>query len=167
MPEPEASHPYWPDALSKPTDSKSLKTWHWAVERLEKSHNYWIATSRPEGVPHLMVVWGVWWHDLFWFSTGARTRKAKNLAANPHCAIGTEAADEAVIVEGIAQQASDRAVRKELIEIYNRKYGGDLGPLLESSGSVIFRVVPQTVFAQDEHADNFAEAVTRWTFPKL
>jgi Pyridoxamine 5'-phosphate oxidase len=164
--EPQASHPHWPDALSKSASSDSLKSWSWAVERLEKSHNYWIATSRPDGQPHLMVVWGIWWQDSFWFSTGSRTRKARNLAANPRCAVGTEKADEAVILEGTAREISDRAVWKQLIEIYNRKYGGDLGPLLESSGSFVYRVVPQTVFGQDEHAENFADAVTRWTFPK-
>jgi hypothetical protein len=26
----------------------------------------------------------------------------------------------------------------------------------------VYRVNPQTVFGQDEHAPNFAEAVTRW-----
>jgi hypothetical protein len=166
MLEPEPSHPYWPDALDKPADSSSLKPWSWALERLEKSHNYWIATSRHDGQPHLMVVWGIWWQDAFWFSTGPRTRKAKNLAGNARCAIGTEKADEAVILEGTAQSVSDRTVWKQLIEIYNRKYGGDLGPLLESSGSFVFRVTPQTVFGQDEHAENFTEAVTRWTFTK-
>jgi Pyridoxamine 5'-phosphate oxidase len=160
----KASHTYWPDALGKPSDATALKPWSWAVERLEKSHNYWIATSRPNGQPHLMLVWGIWWQDAFWFSTGPRTRKARNLASNPRCSIGTEKADEAVIVEGMVQEVSDRAVWREVIEIYNRKYGGDLGPLLESSGSFIFRVTPQTVFAQDEHAENFTEAVTRWTF---
>lgn len=165
MPEPKASHPYWPDALGKTNSSDSLKPWTWAVERLESSHNYWIATSRPDGQPHLMVIWGIWWQDSFWFSTGLRTRKAKNLAANPRCSIGTEKADEAVILEGAAHPISDRTVWKQLIEIYNRKYGGDLGPLLESSGSGVYRVVPQTVFGQDENAANFTEAVTRWTFP--
>jgi len=164
--EPKSSHPYWPDALGKPTDTASLKPWSWAQERLEKSHNYWIATSRSDGQPHLMVVWGLWWQDSFWFSTGRRTRKAKNLGGNPRCVIGTEKADEAVILEGIAEAVPDRVVWKELIEVYNRKYGGDLGPLLESSGSLVFRVTPQTVFGQDEHAETFTEAVTRWTFAK-
>ena len=46
-----------------------------------------------------MIVWGIWWQDAFWFSTGPRTRKVKNIAASPHVVIGTEAADEAVILE--------------------------------------------------------------------
>jgi pyridoxine/pyridoxamine 5'-phosphate oxidase len=165
MTEPKATRPYWPDALASAKDATTgLKPWRWAIERLENSHNYWIATTRPGGRPHLMIIWGIWWQDAFWFSTGLRSRKAKNLAANAYCVIATEKADEAVILEGIAEQISDRALWKQLIEIYNRKYGEDLGSLLEKSNSSMFRVQPQVVFAQDEHAENFVEAVTRWTF---
>jgi Pyridoxamine 5'-phosphate oxidase len=164
MIEPKASRPFWPDALeSAPDSTTGLKPWRWAVERLEKSHNYWIATTRPDRGPHLMVVWGIWWQDAFWFSTGARTRKSKNIGANPRCVIGTEQADEAIILEGVAQPISDRAVWKQLVQIYNQKYGGDVGPLLETSGSYVFRVEPRVVFAQDEHAENFSQAMTRWT----
>jgi hypothetical protein len=165
MREPKASRPHWPDALeAQPDATTGLKPWSWAMERLEKSHNYWIATSRPDGTPHLMLVWGIWWQDAFWFSTGAQTRKSKNIAGNPRCVIGTDQADEAVIVEGVAHQVSDRSVWKELVQIYNRKYGGDVGPLLETSGSYVFRVEPRVAFGQDEHADNFAQAMTRWTW---
>jgi len=165
MLEPKAAHPYWPDALGKPGDTaSSLKPWSWALERLANSHNYWIATSRPDAGPHLMLVWGIWWQDAFWFSTGPRTRKAKNLASNPRCVISTEKADEAVILEGTVQEVTDRAVWTQLVEVYNRKYGGDIGPLLETSGGSIYRVAPQTAFGQDEHAENFADAVTRWSF---
>src|SRR5207248_2641543 len=84
MLEPKASRPHWPDALQNPPkDLSGLKPWHWAFERLEKSHNYWIATTRPDGRPHLMVLWGIWWRGAFWFSTGPRTRKARNSAAGP------------------------------------------------------------------------------------
>ena len=165
MTEPKRSRPHWPDAVQNPPDQTTgLKPWSWALERLENSHNYWIATSRPEGLPHLMLVWSIWWQDAFWFSTGPRTRKAKNIAAHPRCVIGTEKADEAVILEGTVEEIKDRAVWKQLVEIYNGKYCGDVGPLLESSGGSVFRVQPQVAFAQDEHAENFTESVTRWHF---
>ena len=167
MIEPKASHPYWPDALEESSlGTAALKTWSWALERLEKSHNYWIATTRPGGRPHLMLVWGIWWQDPFWFSTGPRTRKAKNIAADPHVVIGTEKADEAVILEGLAEEIKDHSFWKQLTLIYNAKYGGDVGPLLESSGGSVYRVKPQLAFAQDEHAKNFNDAVTRWHFPE-
>jgi len=58
MIEPKASRPHWPDATQKTTsETTGLKSWPWALERLEKSHNYWIATSRPGSRPHLMLVW--------------------------------------------------------------------------------------------------------------
>jgi Pyridoxamine 5'-phosphate oxidase len=165
MCDPAASRPHWPDAISKPADLTSgLKSWSWALERLEKSHNYWIATSRPDGKPHLMIVWGIWWESAFWFSTGPRTRKAKNIAARPDCVIATDKADEAVILEGVAEEIRDRAVWRRLAEIYNRKYGGDVYPILDSSGGNVYRVVPRQAFGQDEHAADFTEAVTRWRF---
>ncbi len=166
MSEPLATRPYWPDAFQNPPQSTAeLKPWSWALERLVNSHNYWIATSYPEGDPHLMLVWGIWWGEAFWFSTGPRTRKAKNIAAHPQCVIGTEKADEAVILEGRVEEIKDRALWKGFAPIYNAKYGGDVGPLLESCGGNIYRVKATVVFAQDEHAPNFVDAVTRWRFP--
>jgi hypothetical protein len=165
MTEPKASRPYWPDALKNSPDATSgLKPWSWAVERLDKSHNYWISTTRPDGRAHLMVVWGIWWEEAFWFSTGPQTRKAKNIDAKPHCVIGTEKADEAVILEGAVQEIKDHSAWKKIAEIYDRKYGGEILPLLEASGGCIFRVEPKVAFGQDEHAADFVESATRWHF---
>ena len=165
MSEPKAGRPHWPDAIGNPSDNLSaLKPWAWAIERLEKSHNYWISTTRPDGRPHLMVIWGIWWEGALWFSTGPQTRKAKNIAAQPHCVIGTEKADEAVIVEGTATEITNRAEWKRMGEIYDKKYGGELWPLLESSGGSVFRIEPKVAFGQDEHAEDFVQAATKWTF---
>jgi hypothetical protein len=165
MTEPEASHPQWRDAVQNPPkDLSALKPWPWALERLEKSHNYWISTTRPGGRPHLMLVWGIWWQNAFWFSTGPRTRKAKNIVAEPHVVIGTEKADEAVILEGTAEEIKDRSTWKQFAQVYNTKYGGDVETILNSCDGSVFRVTPQIAFGQDEHAENFTESVTRWQF---
>jgi hypothetical protein len=165
MIEPKASHAHWPDAVQDVSkDLNALKPWPWALERLEKSHNYWISTTRPDGRPHLMLVWGIWWQDAFWFSTGPHTRKAKNISADPHVVIGTEKADEAVILEGTAEEIKDHPVWKQFALIYNSKYGGDVYPMLESCGGTVYRVVPHLAFGQDEHAENFMDSVTRWHF---
>lgn len=162
---PDASRPYWPDALSHPTHpTEGLLPWSWAEERLEKSHNYWIGTSRPGGNPHVMVVWGIWLEGMIWLSTGARTRKAKNLAANPHCVLCTEKADEAVIVEGIAEEVLDGPERRRFAKAYDKKYGGKIDAILESTGSIVLRVRPEVVFGFDEHAEDFAQGATRWKF---
>src|SRR5262245_66057355 len=82
------------------TKTTGLLPWKWAVKRLKKSRQYWIATTRPDGSPHLMIIWGLWLEDSFWFSTGTKSRKARNMAENPGCVVGTDDAEKAVILEG-------------------------------------------------------------------
>src|SRR5207253_6140331 len=59
MAKPHASRPYMP-GYGLPKGAKGLLPWSWAERLLNKSHNYWIATSRPDGTPHVMVVWALW-----------------------------------------------------------------------------------------------------------
>src|SRR5258708_10671409 len=91
-----------------------LLPWKWAEQRLTQSHNYWITTVRPEGSPHTMVVWGLWQDCRFLFSTGGKSRKARNLAKNTNCVVCTEHANEAVIVEGVPESAHVTAPREFL-----------------------------------------------------
>jgi hypothetical protein len=165
--EPKASRPFWPDALQEPSDpTRGLMPWTWALERLQKSHNYWIATSRPDFRPHLMIVWGIWLDDAFWFSTGLRTRKARNLSDHSSCVIGTEDTDEAVILEGTAKRMEAAEEKKHFAAVYDRKYGGNIEPLIEPGVGLVIRVEPSVVFGFDENAENFGEAATRWKFAK-
>src|SRR6516225_7501049 len=82
-------------------EGDGLLPWTWAVKHLAGSRNYFLSTTRPDGRPHVMVVWGLWLDDTFQFSTDKTSRKAKNLTHNPHCVVCPEGADEAVIVEGV------------------------------------------------------------------
>jgi hypothetical protein len=101
--EPKASRPHMP-GYGVPKGTKGLLPWSWAKQRLEKSHNYWISTVKPDGSPHTMIVWGLWVDGAFYFSTGRQSRKARNLAENLRCVLCTERADEAVMVEGSARE---------------------------------------------------------------
>src|SRR5947209_13693831 len=91
---PQSSRPHMP-GYGLPKGNKGLLPWSWAEQRLKQSHNFWISTTRPDGRPHTMIVWGLWLDGVFYFSSGRRSRKAKNLAANPRCVICTEKAHEA------------------------------------------------------------------------
>src|SRR5207253_11113816 len=57
--------------------------WDWALEKLTASHNYWIATTRADGRPHSMPVWGVVVDGTLVFSTGSTSVKGRNLARSP------------------------------------------------------------------------------------
>src|SRR3954468_6472724 len=106
--QPKASRPRMP-GYGMPRGAKGLLPWTWAEERLRTSHNYYLMTVRPDATPHAMPVWGVWVDNRFFFSTGAQSVKARNLAVNPSCVICTEKAAEAVVVEGTASPVTDAA----------------------------------------------------------
>jgi hypothetical protein len=160
---PKSSRPLMPGyGLSE--GSKGLLPWSWAAQRLKKSHNYWITTVKPDGSPHVMVVWGLWQDGRFLFSTGGKSRKARNLALNPNCVVSTEHAHEAIIVEGIAEVA-DVAARRKLIPAYQRKYDWDLSAMKDDMLSMkepVYSVRPKVVFALWEKY--FQTKSTRWTF---
>jgi Pyridoxamine 5'-phosphate oxidase len=152
-----------------PTGTKGLLPWSWAEQRLKKSHNYWIttimpATGKPGVAPHTMVVWGMWQDGRFLFSTGSKSRKARNLEQNPNCIVCTEHAHEAVIVEGVAEIAHV-AARRKMIPAYERKYKFDLSSMKDDMLSMkepVFSVRPMTAFALWEK--HFQNKSTRWKF---
>jgi pyridoxine/pyridoxamine 5'-phosphate oxidase len=141
--------------------------WGWAVQRLEGSHNYWLATVREDGRPHLMVIWGLWHRGMFYFSTGSRSRKARNLESNAHCVIGTEQTHEAVVVEGTAERVRDQDQLKEFLSLYQRKYDYDMSSMREDILAMrepIFIVRPSVAFGLEEQTS--LKNATRWRFGK-
>jgi nitroimidazol reductase NimA-like FMN-containing flavoprotein (pyridoxamine 5'-phosphate oxidase superfamily) len=148
-----------------PEGPDGLMPWSWAEHRLETSHNYWLATVRPDGRPHLMIIWGLWNEGVFYFSTGSHSRKALNLEGNAHCVIGTEQAHEAVVVEGRAEKLRDVAQLRELLSLYERKYDYDMAAMREDILGLrepIFAVRPSVAFSLDEKAG--LQNSTRWRF---
>ncbi len=141
-----------------PAGAKGLLPWTWAEERLRTSHNYYVMTVRPDGTPHAMPVWGIWVDGRFYFSTGAKSRKARNLAANASCVICTENAAEAVVLEGTAAPMEDAARLGAIAPDYARKYKSFT---LDPKMGPIFEVVPKVVFGLREKT---FKSTTRWTF---
>ena len=93
------------------TAEEGLLPWSWVSEQMERSRNYWVCTTRPDGRPHAMPVWGVWVDDTLWFSTGDGSVKARNLAADPRVAVHLESGDDAVMLEGTAERPLARRRR--------------------------------------------------------
>ena len=138
---------------------KKLLSWTWAVERLRKSRQYWIATARPDGTPHLMIIWGLWSDERFWFSTGSESRKGRNLAANPKCVIGTDDAAKAVVLEGVAELIDPkRAEYKRFAKAYEKKYNWDVREM----GQPVYCFRPKLGFGLFEK--KFKQTATRWSF---
>jgi PPOX class probable F420-dependent enzyme len=157
---PEAARPTFPSVYGIREDADGLLGWDWATERLASARNYWISTTRPDGRPHAMPVWGLWHDDAFYFSTAPTSRKARNLDANPAVVVHLESGDKVVIVEGDAEGVADAALLRRLSEDYTSKYGFEVTFTAEGRGLLAVR--PQVAYAWVE-AD-FPASATRFSF---
>jgi nitroimidazol reductase NimA-like FMN-containing flavoprotein (pyridoxamine 5'-phosphate oxidase superfamily) len=99
--QPVAQRPIMPDGYGVPATTSGLAKWSDVEQRLISAQTYWLATTRPDGRPHVVPRWGVWLEGRFWYDGSPTTRHAVNLAANPACALHLASDDlQAVIVEG-------------------------------------------------------------------
>ena len=92
----------------------------WLIESTE----YWLATTRPDGRPHVVPRWGVWLDDRFWYDGSPATRHARNLASNTACALHLESGTTVTIVEGTSQPSEPIGgdLGERLAAEYGRKY---------------------------------------------
>lgn len=159
---PTASRPSMPLSygIQPPTEGQGLLPWTWAAERLAQSRGYWLATTRPDGRPHLAVVWGVWLGNRYYFATSVASQKGRNLVANPHCVVCPEDTAEAVIVEGIAAAVTDRDAVEHFSKAYATKYAEEIDTDLFQ----VYRVQPVVAFATVSDAERFPMTATRWRF---
>src|SRR6476620_8032143 len=122
---PAADRPFMPGYGVLPASKGSgLIAWAEAERRLTVAHDYWCATVRPDGAPHVMPVWGVWLEGRLWFSSGLRSRKARNLAADPRCTLTTDDARNPVVLEGAAARHTDQPSIVAFVAAVNDKYDG-------------------------------------------
>jgi nitroimidazol reductase NimA-like FMN-containing flavoprotein (pyridoxamine 5'-phosphate oxidase superfamily) len=157
--EPKADRPFMPGyGISEA--SEGILPWSWAEERLSNSRNYYLATTRRDGRPLVMAVWGVWFGGRFFFHTGGNSQKARNLQANADCVVTTEGASEPVILEGRAKLATGKAVLQRFSRVYKEKYDWEPDPAIGDA----WVVQPAKVLAFIEAASDFGTAATRWTF---
>lgn len=161
--------------------------WATARERLsdpEPERTHWLATTDPDGRPHLMPLIGIWREGTFCFIAGAGTKKARNLAADPRCAIGTCSATSPsldVILEGDATAVTDPPELRRLAETFSSALGWPLeirddglhGPNAPTAGPppyMLFRVTPRVAFGLPGMAGMFEiepderHSPTRWRF---
>jgi PPOX class probable F420-dependent enzyme len=72
-------------------------------------HTCWLTTLNADGSPHVTAVGAIWVDGTFWFATGAGTRKGRNVARDPRCALSLATREFDLVVEGTAAQVTDPA----------------------------------------------------------
>jgi general stress protein 26 len=159
---PEASRPRFHKSYGiwAADEGAGLLDWDWAAERLERAHNYWVASASSAGRPHAAPIWGLWLEGVFYFSTARGSRKGVNLAENPIAVVHLESGDEVVIVEGPVQEVSARKELDRLAAAYGEKYTLEI--TFEDPGSVVYALRPERAFAWREQ--DYPESATRFTF---
>jgi hypothetical protein len=70
-------------------------------------HTTWLTTINPDGSPHVTALGALWVDGMFWFVTGERSRKGRNIARDSRCTIAVSTRESDLVVEGDAEQVTD------------------------------------------------------------
>ncbi len=97
--------------------------WSRALKQLEAQgpddrRTCWLATTGPEGNPHVAAIGALWVDGKFYFTSGSGPRKSRNLVTNPHCAVSVSLSDIDVVIEGTATRVTDEATLQRLAKMY-------------------------------------------------
>ena len=138
-----------------------------AISRLRASLIYWIATTRPDGRPHSMPVWGVWVDGALWFGTYGQ--KVRNLAHEPYAVAHVESGEDVAIVEGPVERLAFPDAPAAVAAAFREKYVDpttgepfQLEAAVESGEDAALYVLrPDVGHAWVEGA--YLETQTRWT----
>lgn len=74
--------PVVPDGYGLPDDDTGLQEWSLAESKLAQAETVWLATTRPDGRPHVVPRWGVWLDNQFFYDGAPTTRHVRNLTAH-------------------------------------------------------------------------------------
>jgi hypothetical protein len=93
--------------------------------KLSAATEFWVATTRPDGRPHVVPRWGVWLDGGFFYDGSPTTRHARNVIENPACALHLESGTDVVILEGSSQPSAPIGtdLGERLSAEFHRKYG--------------------------------------------
>jgi pyridoxine/pyridoxamine 5'-phosphate oxidase len=150
--------------------------WSRAAEQLEADPGpdttHFLSTVRPDGRPHVAGIGALWVDDRFYFTSGPGTRKSRNLAGQPDCAISVKLPGLDLVVEGTARKVTDEPT----IERLAARYDAQGWPAAASDGAIVapysapsagpppwdlYEFTPRTAFGV---ATAEPHGATRWRF---
>ncbi len=136
--------------------------WSGVQQRLERARHYWLATTRPDGRPHVVPVDGLWLADVWYFGGSSETVHQANLRRNDEVVVHLEDAEQAVIVEGrAAWRVPGLETATRLAGASEAKYG--YAPPPEAYTSGVWTLSPRRVLAWSR----ISEDATRFVFPPM
>ncbi|GAB3166289.1 pyridoxamine 5'-phosphate oxidase family protein [Amycolatopsis stemonae] len=89
-----------------------------ATQAPKEDLTFFVGTVRPDGRPHAAGVGAIWVDDALYFVSGAGTRRARNLAANPACSVSVRLKGLDLTLEGEAEPVADPATLERVAAVY-------------------------------------------------
>jgi hypothetical protein len=97
-----------------------LVDWALVVARLDRGleperesprpNTCWLATTNGDGSPHVTGIGALWVSGTFYFTSGEKTRKGRNLARDPRCSLSLSTDEFDLVVDGDAALVDDAEV---------------------------------------------------------
>jgi hypothetical protein len=123
-----------------------------------RRHTAWLTTINPDGGPHVMPLGIIAVDGTWYFSSGLRTRKSRNIARDPRCVVNVATEPFDLVIEGRAERVSDQTELRTVAGAYAAggwpaQVDGDALTADYSAQSAgpppwhVYRIVPSTVFA--------------------
>ena len=158
MSDPVVERPDIPAEYGNPTQRLS---WAEVERKLESASVYWIASTRPDGRPHVVPRDGTWLDGGLYYGGSPQTVHSRNITNNPRVVVHIGDGHEAIIVEGtVATERPTEAEANRLADASFAKYPqyGRMDPDVYMGGVSVLR--PRRVLAWT----SFTENATRFTF---
>lgn len=155
MPTPKITRPQFPPGYVE--HPKRLLQWEEIEQKLIEAKHYWLCSARPDGRPHSIPRWAVWFEGRIYYDGSPQTRHAQNIARNPHVSVHLESGEKAVILEGTSKEITPTPeLAQQLAQAYSAKYAA-LGyapdPHTWDNGG-LFAITPRTVIAWNSFMDD-------------
>ena len=97
-------------------------------------HTCWLTTVNADGSPHVTAVGALWEEGAFWVCASAASRKARNLAREPRCAVAVATLTYDLVVEGTGSLVVDPDVVARMASLWA---DGDWPCRVDESGTAI------------------------------
>jgi nitroimidazol reductase NimA-like FMN-containing flavoprotein (pyridoxamine 5'-phosphate oxidase superfamily) len=156
-------------------DATTALRWDEACTCLAETHDYWLATIRPDGRPHVRPVLAVWVDSALHTTSSPAARKSRNLGRDARCTITTHTYGLDVVVEGSAAKVGNEAKLHRVADAYRAKYGWPPtvrdgafdapygAPTAGPPPYEVYEVTPVVAFGFGTD-ETMAPRSTRWTF---
>lgn len=84
-------------------------------------HTAWLATTYPNGRPHVMPLGIIWDDSKVWFSKGPGTRSVRNLNRSPYGTITIATHPFDLVIEGLIRRVTDQATLERLAGLFGEQ----------------------------------------------